>query len=307
VRIAIGRGSSNANPTLFLDEVGELSPLAQVRLLRFLQEGTIRRVGETRDRKVDVRVVAATHQDLQSGTFRSDLFYRLNVIPIELPPLRARGDDVLVLFGMALRETCVRIGRPVPSLSSAAVGVLRAWSWPGNVRELRNLADQMAVLAGSVVDLADLPPELREAHRDLTTRRVAARRLLGLPAGSRDSGERCGGALERNDGVKARAAQGAGLERTAFPLQAEEARDPGVSVLLLVLPLLATVIDRNRPPAGRRRRRRSPSRGPWVGARKRDVAALMATYREEARRLAAMEPAPADPTDEGHRAPPSRR
>jgi len=202
--------------TLFLDEVGELSPLAQVRLLRFLQEGTIRRVGETRDRKVDVRVVAATHQDLQAGTFRSDLFYRLNVIPIELPPLRARGDDVLVLFGMALRETCARIGRPVPSLSSAAVGALRAWSWPGNVRELRNLADQMAVLAGSVVDLADLPPELREAHRDPDN--------VALPPGDFDLTGWLEGleeralrrALERNDGVKARAAQSLGLERTAF-------------------------------------------------------------------------------------------
>ena len=202
--------------TLFLDEVGELSAMAQVRLLRFLEEGTIRRVGETRDRKVDVRVVAATNRDLSSGSFRGDLFYRLNVIPVELPPLRVRGDDVLLLFGFALRRTCAEIGRAAPTLTSAAMDALRSWIWPGNVRELRNLADQMAVLAGDVVDVADLPAELRQNGRQIDS--------VALPPGDFDLAgwldaleERAlRRALQRHEGVKSRAAQSLGLERTAF-------------------------------------------------------------------------------------------
>jgi len=97
--------------TLFLDEVGELSAAAQVRLLRFLQEGTLRRVGETKERVVEVRVIAATHRDLKSDGFREDLYFRLAVLPILLPPLRARGDDVLVLFGRALADACARFDR----------------------------------------------------------------------------------------------------------------------------------------------------------------------------------------------------
>ncbi len=203
--------------TLFLDEVGELAPAAQVRLLRFLQEGVIRRVGEVRDRPVDVRVVAATHRTLRETSFRLDLYYRLAVLPVELPPLRSRGDDVLLLFGAALRRGCARVRRPVPRVADEAVGALRAWSWPGNVRELVNLAERIAVLCpGDVVTLADLPLELQGAGRpdepvllpegdfDLTgwlesLEERALRRALG-----------------RHDGVKARAAESLGLERTAL-------------------------------------------------------------------------------------------
>jgi len=203
--------------TLFLDEVGELSPAAQVRLLRFLQEGTIRRVGETRDRKVDVRVVAATHRDLHEGGFRPDLYYRLNVIPVELPPLRARGEDVLVLFGMALRLACAQVGRSTPALSGEAIEAMRAWAWPGNVRELLHLADRIAVLcAGEVVGLADLPEELARAGRDPET--------VALPEGDFDLTGWLEGleeralrrALARHDDVKAHAARSLGLERTAL-------------------------------------------------------------------------------------------
>ena len=208
--------------TLFLDEVGELSAAAQVRLLRFLQEGTIRRVGETRDRKVDVRVIAATHRDLREtsaseGGFRQDLYYRLNVIPIELPPLRARGDDVLVLFGMALRRACAQVGRATPAMSSDAIEAVRAWSWPGNVRELLHLADRLAVLcAGDMVGLADLPEELARAGREPET--------VALPDGDFDLTGWLEGleeralrrALQRHGDVKAHAARSLGLERTAL-------------------------------------------------------------------------------------------
>ncbi len=203
--------------TLFLDEVGELSPSAQVRLLRFLQEGTIRRLGETRDRPVDVRVVAATHRDLRDQSFRADLYYRLAVIPVELPPLRARGDDVLVLFGVALRRACAGVGRPMPRLSSEVVSALLAWSWPGNVRELLNLADRIAALgSGEVVEPADLPPEMAVT--------AARPEVVALPAGDFDLTGWLDGleeqalrrALARHDGVKARAAASLGLERTAL-------------------------------------------------------------------------------------------
>jgi DNA-binding NtrC family response regulator len=203
--------------TLFLDEIGDLSPGAQVSLLRFLQEGTYRRVGETRERTADVRVVAATNQDLRAGSFREDLFFRLAVLPIAVPPLRSRGDDVLLLLGEALRAACGRMGRPVPQVSGAALDALRAHPWPGNVRELLNLAERLAVLSdGETIEPDDLPEEiasLREAPD-----RVA------LPEGDFDltgwlealEERALRRALDRQDGVKARAAAALGLERNAF-------------------------------------------------------------------------------------------
>jgi DNA-binding NtrC family response regulator len=203
--------------TLFLDEVGELTPSAQVRLLRFLQEGQIRRLGETRDRTVDVRVVAATHRDLRGNGFRQDLYYRLAVIPVDLPPLRARGDDVLLIFGASLRAACARVQRPVPQLTGPALEAIRGWSWPGNIRELINLAERIAVLSvGDVVEVADLPPELLDVAR--TPDRVEMPEgdfdLTGWLEGIEERALRR--ALTRHDGVKAQAATSLGLERTAF-------------------------------------------------------------------------------------------
>ncbi len=212
-----GLVESASGGTLFLDEVGELSPAAQVRLLRVLQEGTIRRVGETRDRTVDVRVIAATHRDLREGDFRPDLYYRINVIPLSLPPLRARGDDVLLLLGGALRRACAQVGREVPRLSTEAIDALLGWTWPGNVRELLHLADRLAVLCpGDVVELADLPEELVALSRDEDS--------VALPSGDFDltgwlealEERALRRALARHDGVKARAAASLGLERTAL-------------------------------------------------------------------------------------------
>jgi DNA-binding NtrC family response regulator len=206
-----------AGGTLFLDEVGELSAAAQVRLLRFLQEGTLRRVGETKERAVDVRVIAATHRDLKTGGFREDLYFRLAVLPIQLPPLRARGDDILVLFGHALAAACSRMDRAAPSLAPEAVNALRAYAWPGNVRELLNVADRLAVMTTSpVLSPSDLPPEIAQADS-------APERML-LPEGDFDLTGWLEGleekalhrALARHDGVKARAAASLGLERNAF-------------------------------------------------------------------------------------------
>jgi two-component system response regulator HydG len=135
--------------TIFLDEVGDLPALAQVKLLRALQEGEIKRVGTNETRRVDVRVLAATNVDLRTkiaaGKFREDLFYRLNVICIELPPLRKRRDDIAILAYHFLRKYSARQGRDVAKISDEAMRVLRTQNWPGNVRELENAMEHAIV------------------------------------------------------------------------------------------------------------------------------------------------------------------
>ncbi|MCC7396362.1 MAG: sigma-54-dependent Fis family transcriptional regulator [Planctomycetes bacterium] len=155
--------------TIFLDEIGEMRLPMQVKLLRVLQEGEVRAVGDSKVRKVDVRVIAATNQDLdaavKAGRFREDLFYRLNVLRLELPPLRERGDDVLLLARRFLGEASARLGRPL-LLSAAAAEALRRGPWPGNVRQLQNEMQRLAALSdGPQVQLAELSPELRGERR----------------------------------------------------------------------------------------------------------------------------------------------
>ena len=154
--------------TLFLDEIGEISPGMQVKLLRALQEREIRRVGENRSRAVDVRVVAATNRnlvdDVATGRFRQDLYYRLRVIELRVPPLRERAEDVLPLARVFLAETARRMGRKVTGFTPRAADQLLRYAWPGNVRELQNAIEHaVALCAGSRVDLEDLPEELRAA------------------------------------------------------------------------------------------------------------------------------------------------
>jgi two-component system response regulator HydG len=148
--------------TIFLDEVGDLPLAAQVKLLRTLQEGEIKRVGADETHIVDVRVVAATNVDLkakiETGEFRRDLFYRLNVIAIHLPALRERDDDVVVLASHFVRKLSVRMGREVKSISDEAIRALRAYDWPGNVRELEHAIEHAFVLSrGEVIESRDLP------------------------------------------------------------------------------------------------------------------------------------------------------
>jgi DNA-binding NtrC family response regulator len=137
--------------TLFLDEIGELTPAAQSRLLRVLQDGEIRRVGATGSRRVDVRLVAATHRDLEQmvrdGRFREDLYYRLKVMEITLPPLRDRREDIPVLARFLLDKTCQRLRRPSPGLTEEALAALGRHDWPGNVRELENAIERAVILA----------------------------------------------------------------------------------------------------------------------------------------------------------------
>jgi two-component system response regulator AtoC len=154
--------------TLFLDEIGELSLPLQVKLLRVLQERQIRRVGGTGERAVDVRVLAATARDLvdevREGRFREDLFYRINVVQITVPPLRTRPEDVPPLAEHFLRLHARRLGVEAPGLPRELVPVLAAYSWPGNVRELENVIERALVLSGGNVGVEHLPPHVRSGR-----------------------------------------------------------------------------------------------------------------------------------------------
>ena len=139
--------------TLFLDEIGELPLEAQARLLRVLQENEIRKVGSVQSKKVDVRLVAATHRDLkqlvEDGQFREDLYYRINVMTLLIPPLRERGNDILELADAILQRTCTRLKTPMLQFSGGASRAIANYSWPGNVRELENAIERAVVLAES--------------------------------------------------------------------------------------------------------------------------------------------------------------
>ncbi|MCC7542610.1 MAG: sigma 54-interacting transcriptional regulator [Deltaproteobacteria bacterium] len=153
--------------TLLLDEIGETPKGAQVKLLRALEDHRVRPVGATEDVSIDVRVVAATHRDLgelaRAGAFRRDLYYRLRVVPIEVPPLRERPDDILPLARAFIARTCRENACGPCSLSSDVLDALAAYPWPGNVRELENAIERAVVLAEGQprIELGDLPPELR--------------------------------------------------------------------------------------------------------------------------------------------------
>ncbi|MBK8218415.1 MAG: sigma-54-dependent Fis family transcriptional regulator [Myxococcales bacterium] len=154
--------------TLLLDEIGELPLSLQVKLLRVLQEETIRRLGDTKDAKVDVRIVAATHRDLaaevKAGRFREDLYYRINVLPVHIPPLRGRKDDIPLLVDHFVTRNNARLGTHIRGVSPEARKLLIEYPWPGNVRELENTIERAMVLAeGEVLDANDLPERLRES------------------------------------------------------------------------------------------------------------------------------------------------
>ena len=154
--------------TLLLDEIGEVSAGMQVKLLRVLQEREIRRVGENKSRPVDARIIAATNRDLAHGvaesTFRQDLYYRIKVVELNVPPLRDRRDDILPLARLLLADAALRMDRKMSGLAPAAADQLLRYEWPGNVRELENAMERAVALArGTRVDLRDLPEEIRQA------------------------------------------------------------------------------------------------------------------------------------------------
>jgi len=201
VRQHAGRFEQAAGGTLFIDEVGDIPPAAQVKLLRVLQERVFERVGGSAPIQADVRVIAATHRDLRqlvrAGTFREDLYYRINVVTVSLPPLRHRRRDIPVLIEHFLAHFNRTSDRPVAGLSREAMDALMRYRYPGNVRELQNIVERAVVMArGPLIGRRDLPPEV----------------LAGAEAGdARGGGDRATGADEAPPGHLA--AQVEALER----------------------------------------------------------------------------------------------
>ena len=162
-----GRLEQAHKGTLFLDEVGTMSPALQAKLLRVLQEREFERVGESHTVKIDVRVIAATHSDLAKmvadGAFREDLFYRLNVIPVQLPPLRERREDIPLLVQHFIERLVAESGRSAVTMSQEAMRHLMAYHWPGNIRQLENAVERALAFTRdrAQIDLADLPPEIQ--------------------------------------------------------------------------------------------------------------------------------------------------
>ncbi|MFW6303087.1 MAG: sigma-54-dependent transcriptional regulator [Candidatus Sumerlaeota bacterium] len=168
-RQKIGRFEMADGGTLFLDEITETAPEFQVKLLRVLQEQEFERVGGTQTISVDVRVIAATNQDIEKaveeGRFREDLYYRLNVVKIEVPPLRERRDDIPLLVDTFLEEICEQNDKPKMPIAPKALDALSNYGWPGNVRQLRNVIEGMVVLStGKELSLKNLPEEIRSAE-----------------------------------------------------------------------------------------------------------------------------------------------
>ena len=163
-RMRPGRVETARGGTLFLDEIGEMTPALQAKLLRLLQEKEYERLGSDRTLRADIRLIAATHRDLpaaiEAGTFREDLYYRLKVISITIPPLRDRPDDVLPLAQWLLDKHAAEAARTPPRLSAEVEEALLRYAWPGNVRELSNVMERCVLLAGDTVALCDLPEEL---------------------------------------------------------------------------------------------------------------------------------------------------
>jgi transcriptional regulator with PAS, ATPase and Fis domain len=174
--------------TIFLDEIGELPLMLQVKLLRVLDNSTVTPVGGTNAVSVDVRIISATNRNLkkmaEEGTFRKDLYYRLNVIPLTVPPLRNRVDDIPLLARHFVRKHAEKMGRERLDIAPAAMGVLQNYSWPGNVRELGNVIERvMALCSGSRIEAADLPEQLQDAPLDEFD---LSQELTALPPGGLD-------------------------------------------------------------------------------------------------------------------------
>jgi len=215
--------------TIFLDEISETTPALQVKLLRVLQEGEIKRVGETRPRRVDVRVIAATNRDLEAevraGRFREDLYYRLSVITLRVPPLRERREDIPLLATHFLRRAAQQTGRSL-AFSSAALALLMAYSWPGNVRELENSIEYAVIHArGGVIMPEDLPEKIRAEMPSLRRGRppAALETALFHDLPSLDELERryLLYVLEVVKGTRSRAAEILGIDRRTLYRMAE--------------------------------------------------------------------------------------
>lgn len=237
VRTRPGRFELANGGTIFLDEIGELDLPLQVKILRVIQEREYERVGGTTIRKADVRIVAATNRNLEvevaEGRFREDLYYRLNVIPLQLPPLRERGEDVLLLADYFIQRFCERKSRAPLILADKTKDVLLAYSWPGNVRELENFMERMSILCeGKSIDLDDLPTKILDEVGEAPRRPAPTPQAQGFTwPGIQDLRDKGMGlkdlldeiedrllreALQQAGGVKNQAAEILGIKRTTL-------------------------------------------------------------------------------------------
>lgn len=206
--------------TLFLDEIGEIPPSTQVKLLRVLQEGEFQRVGGTGIIRVDMRIVAATNQRLEAlvkdGRFRQDLYYRLNVVPMQVPPLRERAEDIPTLVSHCIGRFNGKINRRIRGTTSHALGLLMAYHWPGNIRELENVIQRMMVVArGDMLDVQDLPAEIRPEEHATTP---DAHNLKGIARATAEIAAKrviCD-ALAKTGGNVTRAARSLGISRVTL-------------------------------------------------------------------------------------------
>lgn len=202
--------------TLFLDEIGELSLSIQAKLLRFLESAECQKVGSTNAEKVDVRVIVATNRDLRAeiakGTFREDLFYRLHIVPLEIPPLRERTGDLPILLKHFNHSLAEQYGVKPTVYSKSAIKSLQAYSWPGNVRELRNLCERMSILlAGKTIEVDNLPAEIKNAQNPVQETIVSLPET-GLSLEKLEI-ELIQQALDKTSGNRSRAARLLGLTR----------------------------------------------------------------------------------------------
>jgi len=220
VRDKKGRLEVANGGTVFLDEVSEMAPALQVKLLRVLQEKEFEPIGSVKTVKVDIRIVAATNKDLerlvQKGRFREDLYWRLNVVPIHLPPLRERKEDLLPLLEHFLKLYNDKYQGSVEGFSASALELLYRYDWPGNVRELENLVQRLVILKGEgIIGPEDLPEKIRQNHRHKSP-------LLAVGGGSLQDTlsyverELILEALRKANGVKKRAAELLGIKRTTL-------------------------------------------------------------------------------------------
>lgn len=223
IRDKTGKFESANQGTIFLDEIGTMPQHLQTKILRVLQEQEVERVGSNKPVKLDVRVISATNLDLEQhvrqGNFREDLFYRLNVIPLHLPPLRERKQDIMALVGHFLEKCCRMMGRAHMTISKQALEALEEHPWPGNVRELENLVERLVALTeGDVIRFEDLPSGM--CGRDLRSGDVSlelTERGIDMPAAITEIERRLVvQALALSGGVKARAAALLGINRTTL-------------------------------------------------------------------------------------------
>jgi transcriptional regulator with PAS, ATPase and Fis domain len=213
--------------TFFLDELGEMSPALQVKLLRVLQDGTFMPVGGTKQKQVDVRIIAATNRNLEEmvkkGTFREDLYYRLNVVSLRLPPLRERAGDVPLLVQFFLSKIAAKSKQDLKSIAPDAMSALESYSWPGNIRQLENEIQRACVMSGKELTItkASLSPALSSADTSLSVGAVAHDKPLKdiLAQVERDMIDQV---LKRCEGNKSEAARQLGISRSNLIAKSQE-------------------------------------------------------------------------------------